>query len=481
MSTSTGDKKNDLLKKYVCVIIMIAIATIISNLPPFAQITEYGMKAMGCFAAAIFGWLTVGMSWTGFTMIIVSSIIGIVSMDDILLKGFGNTTTIMVILGMMLFAILAQTQISKKIAGRLLNLKIAQGRPWVFFAILVFTAWIVAFLAAGIVAILIMIPIITAICEECGYERFHKTTTIMYIGVALGAVLGGLTIPVRGMPIYLLAMFKSMYPDVAIPFLNYFIFTTIFTLLILVVFILFTKLCVRVDLSRIKPIDISKFGLDNIKLSKDEKYILIVLFSSIILLMLQPFIKLDIMNLFGSFGFFILGIALLVFASFDGKKITTLQKLADGIQWDIILTVILALQLAAAFSSSDAGVVASVSKIVAPILVKVPPILFTVLILFTCMMLTNFINNGASCIVLFPIILVYCGIQPISIYGIVAGLIICCHLALATPAASVYAQIMFGYTDIIKATDMTKYCFLILIPVTLIAALIGYPLMQLCF
>lgn len=402
-------------------------------------------------------------------------------MDDILLKGFGNTTTVMVILGMMLFAVLAQTQISQKIAGKLLNLRIAQGRPWIFFTILVFTAWIVALLAAGVVAILILIPIVTAICDECGYERFHKTATIMYIGVSLGAVMGGLTIPVRGMPIYLLAMFKSMYPDAAIPFLSYFIFTTIFTLLILVIFMLFVRVCMRVDLSKIKPIDISRFGLNDMKLNKSEKYILAVLFGSIILLMAQPFIKIGIMSIFGSFGFFVLGIALLIFASFDGKPITTLQKLAGGIQWDIILTVILALQLASAFSSADAGVVASVGQAVAPVLIKVPPVVFTVLILFVCMLLTNFINNGAACIVLFPIILVYCGVQTIPMYGIVAGLIICCHLALATPAASVYAQIMFGYTDIIKATDMTKYCFIILIPITLIAALIGYPLMLLCF
>lgn len=461
---------------------MIAIVLIVGNLSPVGQITEYGMKALGCFAAAIYGWLTLSLSYVAFIMLLLASFVGLFPMDEFLVAGFSNTTTITLILSMAMFSVIGKTQISQKMAGLMLNSKISQGRPWIFYSLVVFATWMVSFIGGGIIAMILLFPIITAICEECGYERYSKSATLLYLGCGMGAVLGALTIPVRGMPLYLLGMFKMIYPDAAIPFLTYFIFTTIFSLLILVVFILFVKFVLRVDYSKVHAVDVIQFGLTDLKFSKAEKFVLTILTISILMIMVQPFIKVPVVTVFGTYGFYALAILLLIIIPIDqGKAVATWQELGRGIPWDIIITVVICVQLCGSFSNADSGIIATITTWLSPVLTQLSPTVFIIVILFVCMILTNFLHNGAVCIMCYPLVLAYAALQPIPIYGVVSGLVICCHLALATPAASVYSQMMFGFTDLLRAKDIMKYSFMTLIPVTIIASLIAVPLMNVLF
>ncbi|MBR2009676.1 MAG: SLC13 family permease, partial [Peptococcaceae bacterium] len=55
-------KKKDLIH----FAIVFVLAFFFRFLPPFGQITPYGMGILGTFIAAIYGWSTIGMVWPSF-------------------------------------------------------------------------------------------------------------------------------------------------------------------------------------------------------------------------------------------------------------------------------------------------------------------------------------------------------------------------------------------------------------------------------
>ncbi len=54
MSTTVNKKKRN---EYIHIAIMLVITFGVGFLPPFGQITEIGMKVLGCFLGIVYGWI----------------------------------------------------------------------------------------------------------------------------------------------------------------------------------------------------------------------------------------------------------------------------------------------------------------------------------------------------------------------------------------------------------------------------------------
>ena len=129
------------------------------HLPTFSTLTPYGMKALGCFLGIIYGWIFVDMLWTALLVFVLVPFTGLITANGLITAGFGNVVVMQVCFILMLFSVMTSTKIPGKITNRLLGLSICQGRPWVFFGVLIFATWLVSMIAGGIVTLIIVFPI----------------------------------------------------------------------------------------------------------------------------------------------------------------------------------------------------------------------------------------------------------------------------------------------------------------------------------
>ena len=263
-------------------------------------------------------------------------------------------------------------------------------------------------------------------------------------------------------------------------------FSTILTLFACLLLLLLMKFVFRVDLSALANIDTSEYANKEAnKFTKKETFILIDIVIVMLLMVLQSSIPAGaaktFLGTFGMVGFCFVGILAMFLIKVDGQPLATMPELAKGLSWDTLLTVA-AMQPVLGFISADqAGIKAMLADICGPIVATLSPVMFVMFIVIICGLLTNFLNNAACCLMFFPLIMIYApelGLNPIAL---VAVLIVVSHIAYATPAASFYSLIAFGYTDWIKSNSFMKYALMTLVPMIVICAIAGYFLSIICF
>ena len=479
----TRSKSFDSRILHLCIMAIIILG--FGYLPTFSTVTPYGMKAIGCFLGIIYGWIFVDMLWTALAVFILVPFTGLQTADGLITAGFGNVIVMQVCFILMLFSVLSTTEIPRKITNYLLSLKICLGKPWVFFAVLMLATWIVSFLAGGVVGLLILFEIVITLCKDYGIERYTKTSTFLFMGILLADCLGQMCLPVKGMPLILMAMYKAMDPSIVFPTVTYMLFSTIFTLFICVLSLLLMKYLFRVDLSVLNNIDAETFAKFDSRWTKREKIVFIDIVIVLVLMILQTAIPegtiRNFLGEFGTIGFCFIGMLALLLIKVDKKPIARMSEMASGMSWDTLLTVAAMQPVLGFVSSEDSGISAMLEDLCGPIVAELSPLLFTVVICVICGFLTNFLNNAACCLMFFPLIMIYAPELGLSAVGLVVLLIIISHCAFATPAASFYSLIAFGYTDWISAKQFMKYALLLLIPLVIIMSFAGYFLQILFF
>lgn len=479
----TKSKSFDTRILHLCVMAIIILG--FGYLPTFSTVTPYGMKAIGCFIGIIYGWIFIDMLWTALAAFILVPFTGLQTADGLIVAGFGNVIVMQVCFILMLFSVLSTTDIPRKITNYLLSMKICRGRPWVFFSVLMLATWIVSFLAGGVVGLLILFEIVITLCKEYGIERYTKTSTFLFMGILLADCLGQMCLPVKGMPLILIAMYQAMDPTAVFPTVTYMVYSTIFTMFICLLALVLMKFLFRVDLSILKNIDAQAFSQSNSHWTKREKIVFVDIVLVLLFMILQTAIPegpvRNFLGSFGTIGFCFIGMLALLLIKIDKKPIARMSEMAEGMSWDTLLTVAAMQPVLGFVSAEESGISAMLEDLCGPIVAELSPLLFTVVICVICGFLTNFLNNSACCLMFFPLIMIYAPELGLSAIGLVVLMIIISHCAYATPAASFYSLIAFGYTEWISAKQFMKYALLMMVPLIIIASLAGYFLQLIMF
>lgn len=109
-----------------------------------------------------------------------------------------------------------------------------------------------------------------------------------------------------------------------------------------------------------------------------------------------------------------------------------------------------------------------------PILAGMSPIVFLAITLLIATLLTNIANNMVVGAVFATLIFaIGNGIMGMDVTPMVAVLIVCCNLALATPAASPTAAMCFANSKWCKASDLYKYGWLTVLLGFVFTAVVG--------
>ena len=144
-------------KYYIHVAIFLLITFGFGFLPPFAQITPVGMKVLGAFIGAVYGWLFIALDWPSLIALLALGISGYAdTTHELFISGWTFQSVSQSLLAYMFAAAIAQSQFTSYIANKLMSLKIFSGRPYVLMIGILIAAEIMFLLHCGLAGLFLL-------------------------------------------------------------------------------------------------------------------------------------------------------------------------------------------------------------------------------------------------------------------------------------------------------------------------------------
>lgn len=461
-----------------CAVVFV-LAFFFRFLPPVAQITPYGMGILGTFIAAIYGWSTIGMSWTSF---ICLTAIGITIGPNMMIASGFNVTIISMIFVFLLMAVLEETGATRWLVNTILGSKFTMGKPWLTLALLFFAAFIGGILNSMIMAV-VFVGIFTTLCKNLNMTPYSKLPTLLMLGTALSLLMGQIAIPVMGNALMIMATYNAMFPE-PLNLAQYMLFMIPMGFLVILSFVALMRFVFRVDVSPLKNFDPAVFGGTQ-KATRDQKLAMLFFVVYMILIVLSSISALGPIAAFlGNFGMF--GIIAMVICVMmllkreDGKPFLNFNISAAKIGWDPVLMVAFIMVISSYMNTEATGISQTLMSLLMPF-TQLNPLVFVFVGLLFATILTNVATNLIIIVLVMPVLYNFAGMVGLNASGLMCLLFIAAHLAIATPAASPATGIMMTAKEMIKPADFMKYALISLPFLFVILLAAGIPYSNIIF
>lgn len=473
MSTQAATKNT---KWYVHVVIMFAIFIMFLFIPPISTITEMGMKVLGVTLALLYGWITIDLMWTSLLGFVLLQFTGYMKLLPALSAGIGNSTLMMIFI-LLAFAIaLNEVGASDIIAAWVVSRKVFIGRPLTLVFGLLFGTALISAAGGGMACIFIIWDLIRSICKANGMAD-NDTVKGFLMSMTLYCGMIGFILPWQN-TIWLFGGFWQKGCGLEIPAINVFYCGLVWMVLSIVLCVLFAKWVLRLDFSKVLINEHITAQYANKKATKPQKAGIVLLGIYIGLLLFANIFK---NNAFAAFinSIGVVGLSIIYMTVFaiwkdeNGKPILDVVKCFRETPWPVIMLIAITIPLGDALQSSDTGVMGAISRWLMPLVRGMSPMVFIAICTVALTIMTQFLHNVICGAVFFPMltpIVIQMGGNP---YVFLVTVFIGLMSAYATPAASMFAGLVFGTKDIsTKAaylsgwlyTGMTIVILIVLMP-----------------
>lgn len=470
MSTQTATKNT---KWYVHVVIMFAIFIMFFFIPPISTITEMGMKVLGLTLALLYGWITIDLMWTSLLGFVLLQFTGYMKLLPALSAGIGNSTLMMIFI-LLAFAIaLNEVGASDIIAAWVVSRKVFIGRPLTLVFGLLFGTALISAAGGGMACIFIIWDLIRSICKANGMAD-NDTVKGFLMSMTLYCGMIGFILPWQN-TIWLFGGFWQKGCGLEIPAINVFYCGLVWMVLSIVLCVLFAKWVLRLDFSKVLINENITAQYANKKATKPQKAGIVLLGIYIGLLLFANIFKNNAFSAFiNSIG--VVGLSIIYMTVFaiwkdeNGKPILDVVKCFRETPWPVIMLIAITIPLGDALQSSDTGVMGAISRWLMPLVSGMSPMVFIAICTVALTILTQFLHNVICGAVFFPMltpIVIQMGGNP---YVFLVTVFIGLMSAYATPAASMFAGLVFGTKDIsTKAAYLSGWLYTGMTIVILIA------------
>jgi len=126
----TNEAKSMKPIEFVHVAIVFLLMFAFRFIPAPAPITPYGMNVLGVFLGVIYGWSFCGLMWPSLLALIAMGVSEYGNEMAVWAAAFGNSTAVLTLASMLLCGALQATKTTDWLVDTLVNLKMAQGKPW---------------------------------------------------------------------------------------------------------------------------------------------------------------------------------------------------------------------------------------------------------------------------------------------------------------------------------------------------------------
>lgn len=467
MAKVISQKQKD-QRYYIHSIIGLIIMFGFGLLPSFSTLTPFGMKMLGILLGLIYLWSFVDMGWPSIVGLIAYLLTGTVTMNDLLMQGFGNTQVMISVFATAFAFAISRTGVFDWMAIKILNMKLFKGRPWILTLGFILLVYVLNCLYAGMAILFLIWALLPKIGKLCDLPKHHPWYGLVVVGTVFALVMAECTFPFRPMALFMIAMGEGLMPIGDIPFIGFIAFMIITILIITILYLLIAKYILRIDLTPLKEIDMSQMVGNSKTLSGHQKFcffLLILFILSMILvgssaLLPDSGFKTVLSNLT------IVGVAFIFFAfasiyRVDGKPLLNVREVASDIPWDIVLLLSVILTFCTNVTSSETGISEWLGIITGAILGGHSPLVFMIIMFVATIVLTNLLNNTVVIMIMLNIVASYVGKIDLPFTSILVLMIIFSQIAFLLPASSVWGGFchsqaeMCGKINIYKAAIAT--------------------------
>lgn len=414
-------------------------------LPTFSTITPYGMKMLGILLGLIYLWSFVEMGWPSLVGLIAYLLTGGTTMADIMAKGFGSQQVMISIFATAFAFAIASQGVFDWLAKKILALRVFKGRPWVLTFGFIFIVYILNCVYAGMAILFLVWTLLPKIGELCDLEKQHPWYGLVVVGTVFALVMAECTFPFRPMALFMISLGSGLMPIGEIPFIGYIVFMFITISVMTILYLLIGKFVLRIDLSKMGNVDVSKMVDQSEKLTGNQKFclFLLVLFILCMILVGSSSLLPDSAIKTALSSLTIVGVAFIFFAfaciyRIDGKPLLNVKEVAKDIPWDICLLLAVILTFCTNVASAETGISGWLAAVTSGILGGKSPLMFMVIMFIITIVATNFLNNTVVIMVMLNITAAYVGAIDLNCTLILILMIIFSQIAFLLPASSVW-------------------------------------------
>ena len=433
-------------------VIMAMIPVIMGLLPAPAPITPYGMKVLGVFLSLIYGWTFINLLIPSLFGAVALALVGYGTVDQVFLAMFSNTTVFMMLFGVLCFGAIEQSGAGDWVVAKLLGSKLAKKSPVMVIEVFFFLFWIGQQIGLSWFLYFALLPLMYKMLLKCGYEKGDKFNALFLCGCLMMTQVSMSLFAIRGWGL-MTAGTATALTGVVVSNNSYMLLTIVFSLLMMITYPIFMKLC-GCDFSKLANVDVEEsFGSalkgggkltqrQAIALGSVGVFVVVITVASLFAnaVPILGWINTKI----GCLGLMILLWLFVILWKVDGEPVMNMRQAAASFQWDMLMLIAVALLVSNALTATETGVSAYVGGVLGPIFAGQHPLVFLLVVGGFTIVLTNFSNNIACCFVMLNIVCsMYNNGFPVNVTA--AAFVISVtsvFVAYLTPAASMPGALM---------------------------------------
>lgn len=480
-------KGNKTLKFYLIIGITLCLMIFVGMLPPFGEMTEYGMKLLGVFVGCIFGWLmgiVIPVALLG--VIMAGLLVSGQTVENMMMAVQGTQMVVLIFWALLFVYGLDKCGLLNFLASKIMSIKLCVKSPWHLAVALWFCTMICAAISSQPFATLIlMFGMYYSVAEKIGAQKKSAYTAIVLIFIAAVAAISVALVPYSGMILFGLSIMSAAVPGIEynIPLICgvNFLVTLGFIIIgsILLKILMATNLIkVEFDMSNAGALVAEKAKFDT-KVKLGFFYIIVL----IVLMMLPTFLPAEsVLKAFfgkiGTVGMFVIVVSMMLLTTVNGERLLDFEKaMRDGaVNWQVYFMMGAAIIISGQLVTEQAGLAVTVQKLLNGMIGNMSAYVLALLFIIFGLVLTNCITNAVAMQLIIPLLttfMVMKGINPACLVGIAA--IVLDH-GLILPSGSPIGAFLHGNTEWLESKQVYLYATCSSLCLAVSIAVIGAPI-----
>jgi hypothetical protein len=163
----------------------------------------------------------------------------------------------------------------------------------------------------------------------------------------------------------------------------------------------------------------------------------------------------------------------------NGKPLGDLEDLLHMVNWGQVMMVGYIMVVSTQMMAPATGISAFTANIIKPFM-TLPPVVFIIVVMTFCMVLTNVANNMLATVLCMPFMVNFATMIGMNPIGMVCLLFIISEFALATPAASPVTAVAMSQ-DYVTSNKMSVAGIKLVIPLFIVFMIVAWPLQGIIF
>ena len=431
----------------ICTIIGLLLIFVMGYfIPPFAQISEAGIKLLCVFVGVLV--IVSGTSqllWPSLLGFCGLLLYGLYSSSDVYKNMLGTSTAFQMLMCWTLAGALRDSGAMNVVARWMLSRKMFKGHGYAMLFAIMFVFYVAGSILNAIAAILFAFEVWETIRDMVGVKKDGKFNTLVLIMVFLAANAGAGFLPWKN-PAQIVTFENTT--GATLNYGSYALMQIVIHVISFIIMCVIIGLSDRESIKKMGDVDITKiegFTEESTKLNKRQVMLLMafvigVLYSLLIIIVPKtagPVGK--YINTIGQPMWFALVVVVCGFIRVDGEKLIKIEPtLKNNTMWGLLLISTVMMLIGQGLSADANGIKATLQAVLEPIFGNMPFFVFVFISALCMAVITNFFSNLATMLIFIaitaPFLAIYAN-QGINISWYYLAIQIPCNKAYLTYAA----------------------------------------------